>query len=95
MANTERLAQLRQNLVEHFDLEELRALCFDLRLDYDELRGEGQEAKARELVSYLECLRPFDFSPRVTCNRYHLKSVILSDPSALLRAGAKNLIAAS
>jgi len=30
MANTERLGQLRENLTEDFDLDELRSLCFDL-----------------------------------------------------------------
>jgi len=46
--------QLRQVLAEHFDLEELHTLCFDLGVDYDRLGGEGKEAKARELVAYLQ-----------------------------------------
>lgn len=46
--------RLRQLLSEHFDREELRTLCFDLGIDYDELRGEGATNKARELVAYLE-----------------------------------------
>lgn len=33
MARTERLAQLRENLVFHFSLDELRTLCFDLDAD--------------------------------------------------------------
>ncbi len=45
---------LHQTLVEHFDLEELRTLCFHLHVDYDNLRGEGKAAKARELVSFME-----------------------------------------
>lgn len=45
--------QLRQLLTTHFDLEELRMLCFDLDVDYDDLRGEGKTNKARELVAYL------------------------------------------
>ena len=45
---------LRPILVDRFDLEELRTLCFDLGVDYDSLRGEGKEAKARELVGYIE-----------------------------------------
>jgi hypothetical protein len=32
MAQTERLAQLRDNLVRHLDLEELCTLCFDQSL---------------------------------------------------------------
>ncbi len=50
----QQLAQMRQNLAEHFDLEELRTLCADLGVDYDSLRGEGKIAKARELVEYLD-----------------------------------------
>ena len=53
MAHTEQLAQLLENLVEHFDLEELRALCFDLGLDYDELRGEVKSVKARDLITVM------------------------------------------
>ena len=45
---------LRRLLVEHFDIEDLRTLCFDLGEDYDSLRGEGKAGKARELVAYLE-----------------------------------------
>ena len=45
---------LRQLLTECFDEEDLRTLCFDLRVDYDSLRGEGKAARARELVLYLE-----------------------------------------
>jgi hypothetical protein len=33
-----------------FDLEELRTLCFELGVDFDDLRGEGKTAKARELI---------------------------------------------
>ena len=54
MAQTERLAQLLENLVLHFDLEELRTLCFDLGVDFDSLRGEGKEGKARELVALFD-----------------------------------------
>jgi hypothetical protein len=51
---TEKLVQLRENLVRYFDEEELRTLCYDLGVDYDSLRGEGKAARARELVAYLE-----------------------------------------
>ncbi|MBL7062642.1 MAG: hypothetical protein ISS49_00355 [Anaerolineae bacterium] len=46
--------ELHRLLVEHFDLEELRTLAFDLGVDFDDLRGEGKAAKARELIAYLE-----------------------------------------
>jgi hypothetical protein len=56
------LARLRQVIVERYDLEELRTLCFDLSVDspalrasasVDALRGEGTAAKTRELLLYL------------------------------------------
>ena len=46
--------KLHRLLTAHFDAEELRTLCFDLLIDYDDLRGEGKASKARELVTYLE-----------------------------------------
>jgi hypothetical protein len=45
-------AALRQALVDHFNLEELRTLCFDLDVDFDRLPGQGKDAKARDLVIY-------------------------------------------
>jgi serine/threonine protein kinase len=45
---------LRQVLAERFDLEELRTVCFDLGVRFDDLPAEGQQAKARELVAYLQ-----------------------------------------
>jgi hypothetical protein len=48
-----RLTQLRTLLVERFNLEELRTLCFDLGVEYENLPGEGKSAKARELVAHL------------------------------------------
>ena len=43
---------LHKYLVEHFSLEGIRTLCFELSVDYDILPGEGKESKARELVIY-------------------------------------------
>jgi hypothetical protein len=40
-------------MMQHFDIEELRTLCFDLEVDYDNLPGEGKEAKVRELIARL------------------------------------------
>jgi hypothetical protein len=45
---------LRQSLTERFDDNELRSLCFDLRIDYDSLGGEGKAGKAREILAYLD-----------------------------------------
>jgi len=45
------MTELHRLLVRHFDLEELRTLAFDLGVDFDDLRGEGKSAKARELIT--------------------------------------------
>jgi hypothetical protein len=47
-------AVIREALARFFSAGELRTLCFDLGLDYDNLPGEGKEDKAREMVAYFE-----------------------------------------
>lgn len=47
------LTQLRQFITDHYDLEELRTLAFDLAIPYDALPSQGTAAKARELLLYL------------------------------------------
>ncbi len=46
--------QLHQMVVDGFNEEELRTLCFDLGLEYDDLPARGRANKARDLISYLE-----------------------------------------
>jgi hypothetical protein len=46
--------ELRQLLSKHFDKGELQTLCFDLRVDYDSLPGDGKADKERELIEHLE-----------------------------------------
>ena len=48
------LAKLRQAIAAHFNEGELRTLCFDLLVDYENLPGEGKDDKARELVAYFQ-----------------------------------------
>lgn len=48
------LADVRRFLVDRFDIEELKTLCFDLGVDYDTLHGEGKDGKARELVARMK-----------------------------------------
>jgi hypothetical protein len=50
----EQLPKLRGILSRHFNLEELRTICFDLNVDFDSLAGEEKVGKARELIAYLE-----------------------------------------
>ena len=47
-------SRLRQVLATRFNDGELRTLCFDLGIEYDDLPGEGRADRARELVAYLE-----------------------------------------
>ncbi|MCL4804679.1 MAG: SUMF1/EgtB/PvdO family nonheme iron enzyme [Anaerolineae bacterium] len=46
--------QLRQFILDHFNLDELKTLCVDLAVVYDDLGGEGRAGKARELVLFME-----------------------------------------
>ena len=48
------VTELRQQLVEKFNLEELQSLCFDLGFDFEEIGGSSKSAKARELVLYMQ-----------------------------------------
>ena len=44
----EYLTYLRQLLATRFDQSELRTLCFDLGIEYDDLVGASKADKARE-----------------------------------------------
>jgi hypothetical protein len=46
--------QLRRILETRFNDDELRALCFDLRVDYENLPGATKAAKAIEIITYFE-----------------------------------------
>lgn len=72
--NTVDQAALRQALVNYFDMEELRTLCFDLNVDFDELKGSGKGAKARELVQYWQ--RQGDLTPLIDAIRRQRGTVI-------------------
>jgi len=45
---------LRNKITAYFNDDEIRSLCFDLGIEYENLVGETREAKARELVTYCE-----------------------------------------
>jgi hypothetical protein len=49
-----RRARLRQLLTNHFDKSELRTLCFDLGIEYDDLPGTSRADKAIEFIKHLE-----------------------------------------
>jgi tetratricopeptide (TPR) repeat protein len=46
---------LQANIQRHFNTAELQALCFELKIDFNALDGQGMANKARELVAY--CVR--------------------------------------
>ena len=47
------LSTLRDTIANHFDLAELKALCFDLGIDFEELPGERKSGKSQALVQLL------------------------------------------
>lgn len=51
---TENGELLRRQLVAEFNIEELKELCVDLGVEYDNLTGDGKSAKVRELVAYFD-----------------------------------------
>ena len=48
------LVTLRRALDDGYNDSELRDVCFELGIDYEELPGDNQSAKARELVLYAQ-----------------------------------------
>lgn len=52
----EQLKALRDCIVLHFDEGELKTMCFDLGVNYDDLDGDAISEKARELVLYMNRL---------------------------------------
>lgn len=53
-SSTDFRARLRQRLVDSFSDEELRTLCFDLGVEYENLPAQGKAGKARELTAHLD-----------------------------------------
>lgn len=51
--NTRLLYDLSQFITDYFNLEEIRMLCFELGINYENLPGETSNRKSRELVIYL------------------------------------------
>jgi hypothetical protein len=50
---TNPLSRLHRFIVEHYSLEDLRTLCFNLGVSYDELGKEKLSTKARELLLWM------------------------------------------
>jgi hypothetical protein len=70
------LVNLRRILVERFNEDELRTLCFELGIDWDDFPGTGKQAKTREVVSYCEHRRTI---PLLVSKALELRPDILTD----------------
>ncbi|MCL5999091.1 MAG: hypothetical protein M1546_23970 [Chloroflexi bacterium] len=44
--------ELYNKMIEHFNLEEVKTLCFKLGLEFDNLSGMGLQVKVRELIDF-------------------------------------------
>ncbi|MCB8978668.1 MAG: hypothetical protein H6657_14705 [Ardenticatenaceae bacterium] len=51
--NRQALTQLRKLLIRHFNIAELRIICFDLDVDFEELEGPNKTTKMQDLINYL------------------------------------------
>ena len=47
------MESLRRNLMQSFSIEELKSLCFDLGIDYDDLEGDSKSDKCRSLLLFI------------------------------------------
>lgn len=54
LSNRNILLTLRDNLNTYFSVSELRSLCFDLGIDYENLAGDSKNVKVMELVQMMQ-----------------------------------------
>jgi len=52
--SAQELADWHHKLTDYFDDGELKTLCFNLGVTFDDLPGDGKASKARELVAFME-----------------------------------------
>ena len=79
------LVQLRHVLDTRFSAQELRTLCFDLGIEYEDLPGEGRASRARELVAFFERRERI---PELVRAIQAIRADINADAVALTPAGA-------
>lgn len=54
MANDGEFTQLHQQLIDRYNLDELRTLCAQMGVPFEDLGGEGRQSKAREMILWLQ-----------------------------------------
>ena len=84
------VVRLHKLIDKHFNEQELRTLCFYLRVDYDTLPATGKSAKARELIQ--KCEREDELDKLLKeCQGLYPKadwpSVFLNDDPASVQEG--------
>jgi hypothetical protein len=52
--STTNFTQLREQIDQTFDEEEVRNLCSEIGVDYDNLGGRGKVANVRELLAHCQ-----------------------------------------
>jgi len=88
--------ELRKLIVKYFDKEKLRTMCFDLGVNFDDLRGDGIEnnvislishfikfGRLHELINYCK-----DELPEAINQFTVIQEIIEADPTVLLEAAA-------
>jgi hypothetical protein len=85
---------LRQILAEYFNESELRDLCFEMEIGYEDLAGPGLRDKARELVIYCERRGRTDELVR-RCHELRPKASWPASSSALEQSRSPHLAAAN
>ena len=49
----DKLRAIRDCIINHFDVQGLKTMCFDMGVNYDNLGGDGLDDKAREFVLHM------------------------------------------
>lgn len=85
--------QLHPFIVDHFSLDELKTLCFNLGIEFDDLGGDTRQGKARELVKAMQRQTRLDHlaahlslaRPDAYRQRFHQSPTIPATPARLRR----------
>jgi hypothetical protein len=88
--------KLRENLEQYFSIDELRNLCFDMGIPYENLSGETKPRLVRELIGYCERHdQILELNRRVKILRPHIKGLNIPENYMFLSNTSKLLITLS